>query len=108
MSIASSINKLVTALLGENFTGDVIVTLKKNSLRITAGRSELNAVTDGVIYQLAEKEVSVLKEGSFIFKVSDGYLASVTAAPEAAPAADKPKKTVTGGNSSARENRSFD
>lgn len=108
MSIASSINKLIAGLLGDNFTGTVVAVLKKNNLKLVSGSSELSVVSDGVIYQMAEKDIAVLKDGNYTFKVSDGYLSEMSKnpAPPAAPSARR--KAVTGGNSSARERRVMD
>lgn len=106
-SIATSINKLVAALLGEAFSGDVKVDLSKDNLAVSSGKTSMSAVTNGVIYQKAESELSVLKDGSYIFKFSDGYIGEVTAAEKPAKAPVQAKK-VTGGHSSARPARSFD
>ncbi len=109
-STATSVNKLAEALLGENFTGDLLVNLKKNQLKLASGSTNVSASTDGVIYQLAEKPVAVLKDGNYLFKMSDGYLSDVTevasAAEAAAPA--KPLKKAVGGQSPAPRKRVFD
>ncbi len=104
---ATSINKLVGAMFGENFTGKVEISLKKNHLKVVSGQTEMSAVTDGVIYQLPEAEIAVLKDGDFIANIDSGFVCSIDKAP-VKPAATKPPKTVTGGRSSSRPERKFD
>ncbi len=101
-SKATSVNKLIEALLSTNFTGDVLVTLKKNQLKLAAGTSNITASTDGVIYWVAEQDPGVLKDGSYTFKMEDGVLTQITQLAEK-PAAAKPERKVSGGHSSAKQ-----
>lgn len=104
---ATSINKLVAAMFGDNFVGTVQVSLHKDRLKVSSGQTEMSVISNGVVYQLAEKDISVLKDGDYTIKVEDGYLCDLEKV-AVKPAATKPAKVAVGGRSSAPPARKFD